>query len=82
MAGVYFLLLGSITIIATVQEAAATNHNEKGEDLYASRKNVYVPSEIYTTSWAVEITEGGQLMADSIADKYGFKNLGRVPVHF
>ena len=82
MAEVYCLLLASVVILITIIEVAGTNHNNKGEnDVHASRKNAYVSSEIYTTSWAVEITEGGQVMADKIADKYGFKNLGRIPVN-
>lgn len=32
----------------------------------------------YTAAWAVEITEGGDSMADEMAAKYGFKNLGKV----
>jgi len=32
----------------------------------------------YTSSWAVEITEGGEKMAERIALKYGFFNAGKV----
>ena len=32
----------------------------------------------YTASWAVEITEGGEKMAERIALKYGFINAGKV----
>ena len=32
----------------------------------------------YTSSWAVEITEGGDNMADETAAKHGFRNLGKV----
>ena len=41
-------------------------------------KNESIPREIFTASWAVEITEGGQKMADKIARQYGFNNLGEV----
>ena len=34
----------------------------------------------YTSSWAVEITEGGDNMADETAARYGFRNLGKVRV--
>ena len=34
--------------------------------------------EIYTASWAVEIAEGGDKMADKIASRYGFQNVGKV----
>ena len=37
-----------------------------------------IPREIFTASWAVEITEGVQKMADKIARQYGFNNLGEV----
>ena len=32
----------------------------------------------YTSTWAVEITEGGDNMADETATRYGFRNLGKV----
>ena len=35
----------------------------------------------YTSTWAVEITEGGDNMADETATRYGFKNLGKVRVY-
>ena len=35
----------------------------------------------YTSSWAVEITEGGDNMADETATKFGFRNLGKVRVY-
>ena len=45
--------------------------------------------DIYTASWAVEITEGGKKMADVIANRHGFINVGKVmslecknPMHF
>jgi subtilisin family serine protease len=34
--------------------------------------------EIYTASWAVEIAEGGDKMADKIASRYGFQNVGKI----
>lgn len=34
----------------------------------------------YTASWAVEIAEGGDKMADVIARRYGFRNLGKVRI--
>ena len=36
--------------------------------------------ETYTTSWAVEITEGGEKMANMIADQNGFINRGKIKV--
>ena len=32
----------------------------------------------YTASWAVEITEGGEKMADLVARRHGYRNLGKV----
>ena len=32
----------------------------------------------YTASWAVEITEGGDKAADVIAQRHGYRNLGKV----
>ena len=34
--------------------------------------------DIYTDSWAVEIIEGGDKMADFVANRHGFNNLGKV----
>ena len=34
--------------------------------------------DIYTASWAVEIMKGGDKMADTIASRYGFQNIGKV----
>ena len=50
---------------------------EKWNGSYAIRKDEDT-QEIYTASWAVQITEGGDKMADKIAMKYGFQNIGRV----
>ena len=33
---------------------------------------------LYTAEWAVEITDGGEGRALSIANKYGLRNLGKV----
>lgn len=51
-----------------------TRINEPG-DPYATSLPV---EKRYTANWAVEITEGGDEMADKIASKYGFHNLGKV----
>ena len=51
--------------------------DEKWNGLYTIRRDVDT-REIYTASWAVEITEGGDKMADKIAMRYGFQNIGRV----
>lgn len=32
----------------------------------------------YTSSWAVEITEGGSKLADAVAKRHGYLNLGKV----
>ena len=32
----------------------------------------------YTASWAVEITEGGDKAADIVAQRHGYRNLGKV----
>ena len=32
----------------------------------------------YTASWAVEITSGGDKMADVVARRHGYRNLGKV----
>lgn len=32
----------------------------------------------YTSSWAVEITGGGSKLADAVAKRHGYRNLGKV----
>ena len=51
-------------------EAAKRNEKENNQQ-----------DDTYTTSWVVEITNGGKQMADAVADEYGFKNLGKLKVY-
>ena len=53
--------------------------------LQAAKESPYVidkleknQRDVYTATWAVEITKGGDKMADIIADQHGFINLGMV----
>ena len=46
------------------------------EDLHDMQENRH--GDIYTASWAVEITDGGKKMADVVAQQNGFINLGKV----
>ena len=39
-------------------------------------------NDVYTASWVVEIMEGGKYMADNIAHKHGFINLGQLKVRY
>lgn len=39
--------------------------------------NSYASGALYTSSWAVEV-RGGAAVADTLAHKYGFANLGQV----
>lgn len=66
------LLLVSVAVltVASTMEAVWDNTTRPS---YSS-----IPRDIYTASWAVEITEGGQKMADKIARQHGFNNLGEV----
>ena len=42
------------------------------------QQNQRVPRAYYTGGWAVEITTGGKKMADLVARRNGFENLGQV----
>lgn len=35
----------------------------------------------YTSSWAVEIAEGGSKAADAVAKRHGYRNLGKVRIY-
>ena len=71
-----FLLL-SFPVLLTA--ALGTDHTGKriGHYSHAVRGESEL-SAVYTASWAVEITQGGDKMADRIARRYGFRNLGKV----
>ena len=42
----------------------------------------HIATANYTADWAVEINEGGEGMAHTIARLYGFRNLGKVSKSF
>ena len=67
-----------IVIIITL---SVNGTNEKSRDTYTAPANNDYLQEIYTTSWAVNIVEGGKKMADAVAKRYGFNNLGDVRVY-
>lgn len=74
----FLILIASLTVLAT-SGAAPDRAAEKGlpgasEDPHNQR----VPRAFYTPSWAVEITKGGNKMADLVARRNGFTNLGEV----
>ena len=59
-------------LLATVCSQTANSIGEDDQDDNQSK--------IYTTSWAVEIIEGGEKMANTIAGRYEFINRGKLPV--
>ena len=59
-------------VVAIGEELVSGGSNER----ISKRENT--EQTVYTPSWAVEIVEGGDIMADIIADRYGFNNLGNV----
>ena len=74
----FLILFASLTVLAAA-EAVPDRATEKGlpgasEDPHNQR----VPRAFYTPSWAVEITKGGKKMADLVARRNGFTNLGEV----
>ena len=73
------LLLVSLPVLLTAALGTALDHTEKRKGYYshAVREECEL-SAVYTASWAVEITQGGDKMADHIARRYGFRNLGKV----
>ena len=67
------LAIGS-SFIFKVTEGA----DKKSQRLYAAVQGDAAKQDIYTASWAVEIMKGGDKMADTIASRYGFQNIGKV----
>ena len=65
-----FLVSLAISLTNVYIEAAKRNEKENNQQ-----------DDTYTTSWVVEITNGGKQMADAVADEYGFKNLGKLKVY-
>ena len=81
-AGVHFIAFAVIFLFVVTECRLNENdlhyirakRNDREHDIDAAEKR-------YTSSWAVEITEGGDNMADETAARYGFKNLGKVRVY-
>ena len=80
MAAFHLLLVGSAVLVATTlgTTPGKVEKRRRHDYSYAVRDESTPPSAVYTTSWAVEITQGGEKMADYIARRYGFHNLGKV----
>ena len=51
------------------------------EGKHVLRNDETGPKLRYTASWAVEITEGGEKMAEQVARRHGFINAGKVRIH-
>ena len=69
------VLLVALVIVASFKETKGAN--KKLKPVYGVKRDE-TKQEIYTASWAVEIVEGGDKMADTIASRYGFQNIGEV----
>ena len=70
-----FLLAAAGLIVLTAAGSLAARKREPSvNDVRQGR----APRAYYTADWAVEITAGGAKMADVIAKRNGFTNLGEV----
>ena len=75
------LLLVSLPVLLTAALGVVGDQTEKRKGHYSyAVRDESESSSVYTASWAVEITQGGDEMADNIARRYGFRNLGKVPI--
>ena len=83
-AGVHFIALVATFLFVVTDCRLDLNENDL-HYIRAKRNDrehdIDTAEKRYTSSWAVEITEGGDNMADETAAKYGFKNLGKVTVY-
>ena len=71
------ILVGFPVLLTAALGTAHGQMKRKGYRSHAVRDESEL-SAVYTASWAVEITQGGDKMADYIARRYGFHNLGKV----
>ena len=70
-------LLAGLAVLAVVGSAHTQATKKGGPTSYDALQDT-PPRAYYTASWAVEITAGGAKMADLIAKRNGFTNLGEV----
>ena len=73
--GIIMVLLPSILLVSYIVAASGQLQGTKNAFGHQVRNK-----ESYTSSWAVEITDGGEKMANIVAGRYGFKNLGKLEV--
>ena len=71
------LLFASLALLAAAGTTQAQAAEKRRPGAFEGRQQ-RVPRAFYTTSWAVEITSGGEKMADAVARRYGFYNFGKV----
>lgn len=69
-------LIVSLAVLAAATYAQ-TQESKKEQDAYSDQQG-RAPRAFYTASWAVEILKGGAKMAEVIARRNGFVNLGEV----
>ena len=73
MAAFTTAILASLAILAATTRAQPEKLRGHALRDYNSERRA-----VYTASWAVEITQGGEKMAEHVAERYGFNNLGKV----
>ena len=71
------ILLVVLAIEASFFLKVTEGADKRSDRLYAFQGDAAM-QDIYTASWAVEIIEGGDKMANTIASRYGFQNIGKV----
>ena len=69
-----------ISVVLFVSVLAAVYTKENGKDPYLFSNDLEEYYEIYTPSWVVEV-QGGNKVADKVADRLGFENLGQINVN-
>jgi hypothetical protein len=70
----FLLAAAGLTVLTAAGSLAAKKREPSVNDVRQGR----VPRAYYTADWAVEVTAGGAKMADVIAKRNGFTNLGEV----
>jgi hypothetical protein len=72
------LLLASLAVMAAAGSSPAKAPKRRPGGYVDPQRDQRVPRAFYTAGWAVEITAGGKKMADLVARRNGFENLGEI----
>ena len=71
-----FIAVGCVLLVTLAIDSGPVQAKEAKQRIETQQDH-----DIYTSSWVVEVMDGRERMVDAMADKYGFKNLGKLKVY-